>query len=265
MDAVSDVLAGRTHGDDSSRSMFGASVAAHAALLALVLLMPSSWMGARRAEPESVMTISLAGPQGPQNGGRVAESARTVQTIALPTTRPEPVRLPAAVTPEMIEPTPAKVPPKAPPKKEPPKVTQAPPQATARTTPTAGDEVRRGEAVAETGVRGTGFGGLSSGAGGTGARVDDSNFCCPQYLATMQDRIRSVWESRQASLGTTGVRVVIQRDGTMTDVAVERSSGNATLDLIATRAVRLARQLPPLPTEYGNPSLTVHLTFEYQR
>ena len=36
----------------------------------------------------------------------------------------------------------------------------------------------------------------------------------------------------------------------MTDVEVERSSGNATLDLIATRAVRLARQLPPLPAEY---------------
>jgi protein TonB len=266
MDEVSGVLASRTRGDDSERSMLGASVAAHAALLTLVLLMPSSWMGARRPEPESVMTISLAGPPGPQSGGRVAESARTVQTIALPTTRPEPVRLPAAVTPEMIEPTPAKVPPKkTPPKKDPPKVTQAPPQPTARTTPAAGEVLRRGEAVAETGARGAGFGGLSSGAGGTGARVDDSNFCCPQYLATMQERIRNVWESRQASLGTTGVRVVIQRDGTMTDVEVERSSGNATLDLIATRAVRLARQLPPLPAEYGNPSLTVHLTFEYQR
>ena len=81
----------------------------------------------------------------------------------------------------------------------------------------------------------------------------------------MQSRIQSVWESRQQSLGTTIVRFVIQRDGTMTDVEVERSSGNATLDLIATRAIRLARQLPPLPAEYPNPSLTIHMTFEYQR
>ena len=48
-------------------------------------------------------------------------------------------------------------------------------------------------------------------------------------------------------------------------LAVERPSGNSTLDLIATRAIQLTRQLPPLPAEYPNPSLTVHLTFEYQR
>ncbi len=41
----------------------------------------------------------------------------------------------------------------------------------------------------------------------------------------MQSRIHSVWESRQQSLGITIVRFVIQRDGSMTDVEVERSIG----------------------------------------
>ncbi len=81
----------------------------------------------------------------------------------------------------------------------------------------------------------------------------------------MQDRILRNWESRQQSLGTTGVVFVVQRDGTLTDVAVEKSSGNSQLDYLATRALLLTRQLPPLPAGYPNPSLRVHLTFEYQR
>ncbi len=262
MDSVSQVLAGRMIADDDVGRMLVWSMAAHGVLLAALLLLPSNWLGAHLAEPESVMTVSLAGPQGPQNGGRVAEGARTVQEVAPPDVRPQPVLPAAATAPAMVEPV-KEIPKKAPPKAPPPKVEPAR-QATARSTPSTGEQVRKGEAVAET--RGQGFNaGLSSGAGGTGARLDVANFCCPQYLVTMQSRIQSVWESRQPSLGTTIVRFVIQRDGTMTDVEMERSSGNATLDLIATRAIRLARQLPPLPAEYPNPSLTVHMTFEYQR
>jgi TonB family protein len=257
MDAVSQVLAGRMTAEDDAGRMFGASVIGHVLLFAAVLLVPSSWMGPQRAAPESVMVVNLGGPQGPQTGGRVAEGARPVQEVAPPTAKPEPVTPPAAAAPEMIEPVKA---PKAPPAKvEPPR------EPTARTTPAKGAEIRQGQAVAET--RGQGFNaGLASGAGGTGGyRVDAVNFCCPEYLATMQSRIHGVWQSRQQSLGTTIVKFVIQRDGLLTDIAVDRSSGNSTLDLIATRAVRLARQLPPLPAAYPNPSLTVYVTFEYQR
>jgi protein TonB len=153
---------------------------------------------------------------------------------------------------------PKKTPPKAPPPKVPP-----PREATPAATPATGAQVQRGDTVADT--RGQGFGGVASGAGGTGARLDVADFCCPQYLVTMQSRIQRVWESKQQSTGMTVVRFVIQRDGSMTNVEVERTSGNSTLDLIATRAIQLTRQLPPLPAEYPNPTLTVHLTFEYQR
>ncbi|MGD9904654.1 MAG: energy transducer TonB [Vicinamibacterales bacterium] len=257
---MSQVLAGRSVADDAVGRMLAASLAGHVVLFALVLLVPASWMSVQRAAPESVMTVTLGGPPGPQNGGRVAEGGRTVQQVAPPEVRPVPVRPPVAAAPEMVEPVkapPKKTPPKTPPPKVAPKVTAPAAKVT------TGAQTQRGDTVTET--RGQGFGGLSSGAGGVGAQLDVADFCCPQYLATMQSRIRDVWESRQASLGTTIVRFVVQRDGTMADVQVERSSGNATLDLIATRAIRLARQLPPLPAEYPNPTLTVHLTFEYQR
>jgi TonB family protein len=81
----------------------------------------------------------------------------------------------------------------------------------------------------------------------------------------MQDRILRNWESKQQALGTTVLVFTIQRDGTFTDIAIENSSGNQTLDFLATRALRLTQKVPPLPTEYTNPSLRVHLSFEYQR
>jgi TonB family protein len=164
----------------------------------------------------------------------------------------------------MVEPV-KELPKKTPPK-TPPKIEQPPPEKTARTTPTRGDEVRRGEAIAETNVRGQGFNsGLAAGAGGLGARVDAGNFCCPQYLVQIVARIRENWDSRQANAGRTGLRFVVQRDGTIVSPDVELSSGSGPLDLLAVRAVRLAKQLPPLPPEYPNEMLTVHLTFEYQR
>ena len=260
MDAVSQVLAARNATGDVA-PMVGTSVVAHVALVGAVFLLPAAWMGIRPTEEQPIMMVSLAGSSGPQTGGRVPESAQATQVVALPAARPEPVRPPTVATPEMVEPT------KAPPKKTPPPpVKQAPREATPRATPSTGAEVQKGDANANTASRSqVPFGGLSGGAAGTGARVDVANFCCPQYLVTMQERILRNWESRQQSLGTTGVVVVVQRDGSLTDVAVEKSSGNSQLDFLATRALLLTRQLPPLPAEYPNPSLRVHLTFEYQR
>lgn len=260
MDAVSQVLVAR-HAIDDVAPRWAASAAVHALLAAAVFLVPAAWMGMQVAREEPVMTVSLAGPLGPQSGGRQTESAQATQAVAPPARRPEPVAPPTAKAPEMIEPT------KAPPRKTPPpKVAQAPKEAPERVTPSKGAEVQQGSALANTGsTTRTPFGGTAQGAGGTGARVDVGDFCCPQYLATMQDRILRNWESRQSSLGTTIMMFKVQRDGSITDVAVERSSGNQTLDFIAARALRLTQKIPPLPAEYTNPSLTVHLTFEYQR
>jgi TonB family protein len=81
----------------------------------------------------------------------------------------------------------------------------------------------------------------------------------------MSERIRSNWSQQVEVSGSTLVRFTIQRDGTLTNVDTERSSGYQSLDLNALRAVKVTRQLPPLPQAFPNPTLTVHLNFQYQR
>lgn len=260
MDVVSEVLVAR-HAVDRAAPMFGVSAVAHVALAVAVFLVPAAWMGISVPQEEPVMTISLAGNVGPQTGGRQVESRQATQAVAPPAARPEPVVPPSAKTPEMIEPT------KAPPRKTPPpKVAQAPKDATPRTAPSTGTQVQTGDAIANTATTSRApFGGTASGGGGTGARIDVGAFCCAQYLTVMQERILRNWESKQSSLGTTVLVFKVLRDGTISDIAVERTSGNQTLDFIATRALRLTQKIPPLPPEYTNPTLTVQMTFEYQR
>jgi TonB family protein len=106
---------------------------------------------------------------------------------------------------------------------------------------------------------------LSSGGGGTGSYLDTANFCCPEYIATMLDAIRANWDQNQQASGVAQVKYTIQRDGRITAIQLEKSSGYATLDYLSTRALQVTRQLPPLPAAFTEPSLTVHLTFEYSR
>jgi len=144
-----------------------------------------------------------------------------------------------------------------------PDIKQAPDEARGR-TPTKGAQIAFGSAIADTGARGQGFG-LSTGGGpGSGSTLDVADFCCPEYVATMVERIRSVWVWRQGSSGQVLVKFTIQRDGRTTDYQVERSSGSPVLDLAAMRAIAQTRTLPPLPAQFSNPTLTVHLNFEYQ-
>jgi TonB family protein len=84
----------------------------------------------------------------------------------------------------------------------------------------------------------------------------------------MIQRIRANWNDRPGAVGQTVMMFTIQRDGRITGIAVEKSSGNQTLDANAQRALALTdgqRQLPPLPEPFPNSTLTVHLNFEYTR
>jgi TonB family protein len=254
MDAVSEVLVARAGKDDGLTSMVGASALVHLGLVALVAFVPSAWFAVQR-EPEVVMVISLGGPVGPRDGGLATLGGRPIQQVTESPKAIEPVRPPAAKTPEMIEPT------KAPAKKTPANPTDA--KDPRSRTPTKGAEVQKGSAVAETGGKGQGFG-LSSGGGGAGGYLDVANFCCPAYLATMSDMINRNWSSKQGTVGLTQIRFVIQKDGRIADISVEKSSGRPDLDFLASRALQLAK-LPPLPAEYSEPALTVHVVFEYTR
>lgn len=257
MDAVSAVLVTRARVDEGLASMVGASAVVHLALMAVVALVPAAFWGVAQTEPEVVMQVSLGGPIGPRDGGLATLGGRPIQQVRPVEAKPavEAVRPPAARTPEMVEPT------KAPPRKTTPNKADA--KDPRSRTPTMGEEVRAGSTVADTGGKGQGFG-LSAGGGGTGGYLDIANFCCPEYLATMTDLIYRNWSSKQGAAGTTQLRFLIERDGRIAGVLVERSSGVQALDYMASRALQLTR-LPPLPAAYTEPALTVHLIFEYSR
>jgi periplasmic protein TonB len=263
---VTDVLRARQRESDGLATMTAASVLLHAALMAAVVLAPGGWLSAADVPPPTVMTISLGdGAPGPANGGLTSASARAVQAEAPvePPKLPEPVRAPAARTPEMTIPTPQARPRAARVAQAP--VKEAPDEAKGR-TPTRGAQPSFGAAMTETGARGQGFGLSTGGGAGSGSRLDVADFCCPDYLVLMIERIRSNWNARaEGVVGDTMVKFTIRRDGRMDAVQVERSSGFTALDLNAQRAVLSTQTLPPLPEAFPNPTLTVHLNFQYTR
>jgi TonB family protein len=260
---VTDVLRDRQGEPDGLQKMLVASVAAHIAVAALVTVAPH-WGAATTAPPRTIMTISIAGGgAGPVNGGMTTIGGRPIQEQTPPAEPPkrEAVRPPAVKEPEMTVPLRAAKPAKPVAKTE---VKQAPTEARGR-TPTRGAQVTPGNSIAETGVRGQGFGLATGGGPGTGSSLEiTGDFCCPGYIATMVDRIRGAWNQNQGSRGVSFVKFTIQRDGRLTDYIVEKPSGSTPLDLAALRAVVVTKSLPPLPNEYPNPTLVVHLSFEYK-
>ena len=131
-------------------------------------------------------------------------------------------------------------------------------------TPVRGPALREGGALADTGADGGGVG-LSAGGLGDGGELELLGFCCPEYAGIMIERIRNNWNRRQAATGVVTIRFTVQRDGRITDVARETTSGHFALDTSAERAVLLTRQLPYLPPAFAADSLTVYLDFEYRR
>lgn len=257
MDAVSEVLIARAPKNDGLNSMLGASVMAHVVIVGIFMFLPAGWLGHSEQVPENVLEISLGGPIGPDRSGLTSMTARTIQQVQTELPKAvEPVRPPQAQTPEMVEPT------KAPPKKTTPNKVEAKDPRSNR--PTKGEEIRKGSSIADSPARGQGFGGLSSGGGGTGAQVEVANFCCPEYLATMSALIKANFAAQQNAAGVTQMRFVVRRDGSIVDITVLRSSGAQALDFFAERALKLTK-LPPLPSGYSDATLPVRLAFEFSR
>jgi len=263
MEAVTSVLLERARHDTGLPRMVTASLVGHIALL--TVLAAVSAIGSRTRDPDlrDVMTISLGGAAGPNAGGMtmMGSPARPrVETPPEPVKKPSPVvPPPAAAKPAMTLPTstrPAKSPPK-PAKPAASGVATAAPAAPAAGAP-------GGEALNPN--RGMGFGGLSTGGGmGAGSYLDVKNFCCPDYLVTMLQLIQGRWDARQQVSGEAVVVFRIQRDGRLTDIELERSSGFPALDLTSQRALFLTQRVPPLPSAFPDDHLTVHLKFEYRR
>jgi TonB family protein len=259
---VTDILRDRMQAPAGLQKMVSLSIALHV-LLGAALIVSRGGFLARHDAPATLMTISLSGSAGPENGGMTTIGGRPVQAVTPPEeAKREAVRAPAAKTPEMTVPLPNARTVKAAPSVA---VKQAPDEARGR-TPTKGKEPAFGSAIADTGVRGQGFGLSTGGGAGSGSSLEiTGDFCCPEYLATMIMRIRSAWNQNQGGArGTSLIRFTIQRDGTITGPTIFQQSGTVTLDTAALRAVVATRTLPPLPDAYPNPTLTMRLSFLYQ-
>ena len=263
MEAVTSVLLERARHDTGLPRMVSASLAGHIALMAVLVAVSAISGRTRGPDEREIMTISLGGAPGPNAGGMTMMGSPARPRVEAP---PEPVKKPspvvpppAAAKPEMTLPTstrPAKTPPK-PAKPAASGVATAAPAAPAAGAP-------GGEALNPN--RGMGFGGLSTGGGmGAGSYLDVKNFCCPDYLVTMLQLIQSRWDARQQVSGEAVVVFRIQRDGRLTDIELERSSGFPALDLTSQRALFLTQRVPPLPSAFPDDHLTVHLKFEYRR
>ena len=249
--STTDIIAARARGVDRLSTMVGWSFAAHIVAMTLVVLVPHP---AADTAPKDVMMISFSGAPGPRTG-MTQMAARNVQALQPEVKKAE--TAPAPVAREMTLPDP-RAKPQARPK-------NAPKEAAAKTVST-GAEVQEGQAKAETRVRGQGFAGLSSaGGGGTaGVTVDAVDFCCPDYIITMNELVKQNWNQKQGITGLTTMTFTIRKDGRIEDIQIKKSSGFIALDNEARRALQIAR-LPPLPSRYPNPTLTVHLGFEYLR
>ncbi|MCP9446327.1 MAG: TonB family protein [Nitrospira sp.] len=85
------------------------------------------------------------------------------------------------------------------------------------------------------------------------------------YLGRVRQRISSFWNAPPIDLADRTYVVVIRfrlhRDGSVTEVEVERSSGNEYYDLAGKRAVISAIPLPAFPPEVAESHYDAHFTF----
>jgi TonB family protein len=258
---VSDILQSRKREPGGLKKTAAISLAAHAAVIAVLLLIPSVMPRAAQP-PRVVMNISLGGSPGPKTGGMQMIGGRPIQA-AQPSTDPQiekrTLPSPAATPPKMVLPDP-KQKPRTPPK---PTTASKDPKGTAAGR---GFETQLGTAKVETGAKGQGFGLSSGGTGGDGGvKLDVADFCCPEYIGDMRDRIIKNWNQNQRTAGIVVMKYIIQRSGQITNIQVEVSSGNPVLDLAAQRALINTRTFAPLPSGFTGRELPVHLTFEYFR
>lgn len=253
-ESVSDILVARQREFDGVGRPVAFSLGVHVVLIAALAILPAAWFGTTKNMP--TMTISLgAGSVGVKRSGQLSTGGKKVDEVVEPKERTPilPVAPPKAVTPD-----PAAAVVKTPPKTSDKPVTSP---TTAAAKPATGAKVAPGSALVETGAKGVEIGLSSSGGGNNSAEMDS---CCKDYYLEMLTRIDALWVRNQGAAGETWVDFVIDKNGTISGVKVNKSSGNDLLDLAAQRAILLLK-IGPLPPLYTGQRLFMTLKFPYLR
>lgn len=106
--------------------------------------------------------------------------------------------------------------------------------------------------------------GKGGGENGAPALADFSNFPYPWYITQVREALWNAWTAKMPSSGALRctVKFGIQRNGSVKGVGVERSSGNRLFDYAAETSVENAAPFPPLPDDFFEDDLTVHVEFK---
>jgi outer membrane biosynthesis protein TonB len=251
-EAVSDILELRARPEIGfSRAVTG-SIVLHL-LGVIVLFFAHQYVVAHRPPPPRIMTITLGGSIGPRSTGMTAASPRPIDQVA-PLPKHELVKT-ASSQPSVMT-----LPVKSEPKPTPP-VDRTLPITSMPKPPTTGAQVRQGTSLAETGSTAQDKGLTVGGSGGSAATLEVKDFCCPDYVQTLLQRIENKWDKNVPGRGFTVLKFTIHRDGTITDISTDATT-NQFFENQSRSALVLAR-LPPLPPEFKDDHLVIHLRFPY--
>lgn len=90
------------------------------------------------------------------------------------------------------------------------------------------------------------------------------------YVEAVQRRVSSNWLQATVDPGIRAapraeINFQISRDGTVSNIQVTQSSGNASVDTSAVRAIRASSPLQPLPGDYSGGYVSVDFYFDFRR
>lgn len=224
------------------RSSLIISVAIHIAITIIAF----NWVAFREVKyiPREVYKVAIIS----------AEPAEAAPILKKPEPVPEPPPPEPEPIPEIPEPEPEseiKPVPTPPKEKDPPKRKEIPKTEIQKTPDTPVTDAAESNAPAETGD----------------VSLDADDFPFAHYIGRMRRKIASHWRVPQGSQGQDRVCRIYFRvsvNGSVSDVAVEESSGLFMFDQAAQRAVLQSAPMPPLPREYREPYLGVHFSFAYR-
>lgn len=99
-------------------------------------------------------------------------------------------------------------------------------------------------------------------------QLNTSELRYQKYLVNMKNRIESRWDypesaSRNGWQGVLRLDFAINKDGTLRDVKLVKSSNYPALDDAAITALRLASPFPPFPDDFGIEEINIKGSFEY--
>jgi len=256
------------------------SLGAHALVLLLIVLSPHFPKSSKKDFIQYI-PLNMVGPggDGSGGGGGIRPQARLGNT---PVAKRETLKELTTPQKAVAEPKSAMRYPAEKPKSEPKKKAEKKGAITKQEPPPTGVRPQAGSSQGSppgtgtqggfgTGLRiGTGNGGGGWGPGGPGFGGGLGNFPYTYYLNIITEKVSGNWFTSLVDPGVSGnfqtvVYFRIQRDGQIAELKIEQASGVTALDLSAMRAIRASAPFPPLPRDYQDNYLVIHLMFEHSK